>query len=99
MTARLPTRSLRRIGRSFGLAAFALVGLVGSASATDERVRAACTSDYLAYCSQHDPDGQSVRKCMRANGLRLSSGCIAALVAAGEVGKPDTPRRTTAAAK
>lgn len=97
MTAALASNGLRRFGRSAALAAVLLAGIAGTAGATDARVRAACTGDYLSYCSQHDPDGPGVRKCMRANGARLSSGCVAALVAAGEVGKADTQRRSTAA--
>ena len=66
------------------VAAFTII-IAGECSAADARVRAACTNDYLAYCSQHDPDGASVRQCMRANGSRLSAGCVNALIAAGEV--------------
>jgi hypothetical protein len=51
------------------------------------RVQMACANDYMAYCSQHDPDGPGVRQCMRANGLKLSKGCVSALIAAGEVSK------------
>jgi hypothetical protein len=53
----------------------------------------ACASDYYAYCSQHDPDGPGVRRCMRANGLKLSNSCVSALVAAGEVSKEEVARR------
>lgn len=81
-----------------GLSALVSVGLLSAlsaeAGAVDARVRAACTGDYLAYCSQHDPDGPGVRKCMRANGLKLSKGCIAALVATGEVSKTEVARRS-----
>jgi hypothetical protein len=47
----------------------------------------------LAYCSQHDPDGRGVRQCMRANGLKLSTACVNALIAAGEVSKREVARR------
>jgi hypothetical protein len=70
--------------------------LLGSANAgaVDGRVRSACTSDYLTYCSQHDPDGSGTRRCMRANGPRLSQSCLNALVAAGEVSKREVSRRS-----
>jgi hypothetical protein len=55
------------------------------AAAVDERVQAACNDDYFTYCSQHDPDGQGVRHCMRASGSKLSDTCIEALMAAGEL--------------
>ena len=45
-------------------------------NAVDARVRSACTGDYLAYCSQHDPDGKGVRRCMRSNGHKLSSSLL-----------------------
>lgn len=91
---RLNTTSLtRNIGRiAFG--ALALAAFVTEASAVSPRVRSACAGDYLAYCSQHDPDGPGVRQCMRAHGTRLSASCVSALVAAGEVSKQEIARRS-----
>ena len=70
-------------------AALALCSLAasGHANATSLAVKMACASDYYAHCSQHDPDSSGVRQCMRAVGKNLSSRCINALVAAGEVSK------------
>lgn len=68
-----------------------------TANAVDARVRSACTGDYLTYCSQHDPDGNGVRRCMRSNGPKLSSSCLNALVAAGEVSKKEVRRRSASA--
>lgn len=82
------------VGLALGLAT--LVACAGEASAVNARVRAACMGDYFAYCSQHDPDGPGVRQCMRANGLKLSSACVNALVAAGEVSKAEVARRSAA---
>jgi hypothetical protein len=76
---------------AFGLGSFIL--LAGNAGAVDGRVSSACASDYLSYCSQHDPDGPGTRRCMRANGLKLSQACVNALVAAGEVSKREVARR------
>ena len=47
---------------AFGLGSFIL--LAGNAAAVDGRVSSACASDYLTYCSQHDPDGPGTRRCM-----------------------------------
>lgn len=69
---------------------------ITGADAVDSRVRSACTSDYFAYCSQHDPDGSGVRRCMRTNGRKLSQSCLNALVAAGEVSRKEVARRSTA---
>ena len=77
----------------------ALMFLVAEANAVSARVQSACASDYLAYCSQHDPDGRGVRRCMRANGLKLSMTCVDALVAAGEVSKAEVNRRAKAAGR
>lgn len=71
----------------------ALMLLTAEAGAVDGRVRSACANDYLSYCSQHDPDGPATRRCMRANGLKLSQACVNALVAAGEVSKREVARR------
>ena len=63
------------------------------ASAVSLSVQLACATDYYAYCSKHDPDGPGVRACMRANGMKLSTRCVNALVAAGEVPKAEVDRR------
>ncbi len=77
------------------LAAASLVSLAATeASATSLRVKLACAADYYAYCSKHPEDGAAVRRCMNANGQKLSQGCINALVAAGEVSKAEVERRT-----
>ncbi len=79
--------------RAITLAVVSLISSATHAGAVDGRVRSACADDYLAYCSQHDPDGPGTRRCMRANGLKLSQACINALVAAGEVSKREVSRR------
>ena len=53
----------------------ALVGGLSPASAASERVRTACTSDYLKFCSQYDPDSFQTVNCMTRNGSRLSRTC------------------------
>jgi hypothetical protein len=89
-------RAARQIlGACIGLGTAIL--LMTNAEAVDSRVRAACMADYFAYCSQHDPDGSGVRRCMRINGRKLSPACLNALIAAGEVSKKQVARRSTAA--
>jgi hypothetical protein len=75
---------------------FALALCSREAVAVDSRVRSACESDYLTYCSEHDPEGPGVRQCMRANGRKLSNACLNALVAAGEVSKKEIAKRSQA---
>ena len=81
----LPTATRKLLAACLGLGTVLL--LMTSAEAADSRVRSACMDDYFAYCSQHDPDGSGVRRCMRTNGRKLSATCLNALVAAGEVSK------------
>ncbi len=57
------------------------------AGAVSASVRYACAGDYLANCSAFAPDSADTRRCMRRVGLRLSTGCLNALVAAGEVSR------------
>ena len=90
---RITTRIGARTTIKAALAVGALLLGVAEASAASARVTAACAGDYLAYCSQHDPDGPGVRQCMRANGLKLSKGCVNALISAGEVSKAEVARR------
>ena len=77
-----------------GLAVLAMFAT--QAGAASARVQAACAGDYFAYCSQHPTEGPGVRACMRANGLKLSKGCVSALIAAGEVSKVEVDRRAAA---
>jgi hypothetical protein len=90
---RTPTRAGKRTITKAALGLAALVALATQAGAVSLRVQMACASDYYAYCSQHDPDGPGVRRCMRANGLKLSKSCVSALIAAGEVSKEEVARR------
>ena len=76
---------------ALGLGALLLVAT--EAAAVSARVQSACAGDYLAYCSQHPTEGPGVRACMRANGLKLSSSCVNALISAGEVSKAEVARR------
>ncbi len=76
------------------VAAVAVTAWAPNARAVDPRVRAACANDYLSNCAAFKPESAETRKCMRAVGYRLSKGCISALVAAGEVSKSDTGRRS-----
>lgn len=55
------------------------------ASAFSDRVQSSCTSDYISFCSRHDPDSPALRYCMESNRNKLSQQCINALVDAGEV--------------
>jgi hypothetical protein len=77
-----------------GLAALAMFAT--QAGAASARVQAACAGDYFAYCSQHPTEGPGVRACMRANGIKLSKGCVNALISAGEVSKAEVDRRAAA---
>ena len=62
------------------------------AAAVDARVQGACERDYFAYCSQHDPDGEDVRRCMRVNGAKLAAPCVEALMDAGELTSTEVAR-------
>jgi hypothetical protein len=87
---------MRRITATAAKVALAFLALVlGTtvAGAVSTRVQTACASDFMAYCSQHDPDGPGARKCMRVNGPKLSQACLNALIAAGEVSKAEVARR------
>jgi len=89
--------SAGRLGIATALALVNIVGLASSAKAVSLRVQMACASDYFSYCSKYPTDGTQVRQCMRANGHKLSSGCVNALVAAGEVSKAEVARRAARA--
>lgn len=83
------------ISRAALLVALAALAVPTAASAVDRSVAAACAGDYLALCSEHDPDGPGVRKCFRVKGASLSNRCVNALVAAGEISKEEVARKST----
>lgn len=91
LTSKIIVRPMAKL--AFGLSALML--FAAHAGAVDGRVSSACAGDYFAYCSQHDPDGPATRRCMRANGHKLSRACVNALVAAGEVSKREVARRAS----
>ena len=64
------------------------------AGAVSAQVRNACAGDYLTHCSAFEPESAQTRRCMRAVGYKLSSGCVQALVDAGEVSKAEIARRS-----
>ncbi|MBL8884688.1 MAG: hypothetical protein JNL45_16735 [Hyphomicrobium sp.] len=70
-------------------ALFALVAAPASSNAVGLSTQLNCASDYYAYCSSHSVGSPGVRKCMRANGPRLSKSCINALIADGEISKTE----------
>ena len=63
------------------------------ANAVGARSKMACLSDYRAYCSAYGVGSTELRRCMRANGAKLSSQCIRALVADGEISQAEVARR------
>ncbi len=96
MSALYPELKMHASRAAF-IAAVALIAAITttrSAEAVSPQVRAACANDYLSNCAAFKPDSAETRKCMRAVGYKLSKGCIAALVANGEVSKAEIARRS-----
>lgn len=92
--------SAGRLATVSTIALFNIVGIAAissSAKAVSLRVQMACASDYFSYCSKYPTEGPQVRRCMRANGHKLSPACVNALVAAGEVSKAEVARRLAGA--
>ena len=59
------------------------------ALAVSEAVKVACKADYVAYCNNKVVGSPELRSCMRTNALKLSKGCLQALVDNKEVTKAD----------
>lgn len=78
------------------VALLAATAMTSEAGAVSARVKFACAKDYFAYCRQFRPDTPEVRRCMNAVGERLSSRCVNALVAAGEVSGREVAQRAAA---
>jgi len=86
----------RHLAFAAGFIGFATMAMPNPSTAASTTVQLACADDYYAYCSRHDPDSKGVRTCMRSHGAKLSQGCVSALVAAGEISKPQVSRRASA---
>ena len=91
------TSTILRTALTATVLAGALAAQATTASAVSLRVKIACTSDYLNYCSQHKPGSAATKSCMRRNGSKLSSRCVNALIAGGYVSKTEVKRRAAAA--
>ena len=78
-----------------GCLAGAMLFTSGQAFAVSSAVQYACMSDYFTFCSQHAPDSQATRTCMKNAGSKLSKSCVNALAAAGEVPREVADRRAT----
>lgn len=73
-----------------------IAGSASNAIAVSSAVKYACMGDYFSYCSNHAPGSAGVKRCMRANGSKLSKSCVRALVKAGYVSKSKVSRRAAA---
>lgn len=70
-------------------APLALAALATTAQAVSDQVRASCREDYYAHCPNHALGSANLRKCMKTAGPKLSSACIKALVASGEISQAE----------
>ena len=71
--------------RVLALLAVSTLGAAAAPSAAPKADRAAlkqyCTSDYLTYCGDLDPDGPEVHACFKQNRAKLSPNCQSAITA------------------
>lgn len=71
------------------------LGMLASAPAhaVSANVRNACMGDYFNFCAGLEVGSKELRRCFNRNGSKLSSGCVSALVSAGEVSQAEVNRR------
>lgn len=67
------------------MASLTLAVTATAAWAVSDQVRTSCREDYFAHCPNHAVGSDNLRRCMKTAGPKLSSSCIKALVAAGEI--------------
>ncbi len=75
------------------VAATTAIAVPVSAHAVTKRVEINCKRDYKRFCSKYSIGTTALRKCMEANGRRLSRKCFRALVDAGQVPRKYLRRR------
>ena len=93
------TRSLLPVSFLAAIAAL-FIGAISvmttpAAAVISSSVRSACMSDYFAYCAGLEVGSKALRSCMNKAGPKLTTSCVNALVAAGEVSKAEVTRRST----
>ena len=69
------------------IATVVLAFSANQALAVSQAVKIACRDDYFAHCSMHAVGSPGLRQCMTEVGPRLSSQCLGALAASGEIKK------------
>jgi len=87
----------RPVLRAAAASAAVLLVMAAAATAADAytaRVNSACERDYYRFCAKYSIGTPELRSCMLASRRALSSRCVNALIAAGEV-----PRRYLASMK
>lgn len=77
-----------------GAAVLLVIAVASAANAYTARVNSACERDYYRFCAKYSIGTPELRSCMLASRRALSSRCVNALIAAGEV-----PRRYLASMK
>ncbi len=90
---------------TFGLSAArrGIVALVGAgalvfaiclpaSAAITAKVKKACAGDYKRLCPSYKVGSAQLRACMEAKQFEISSGCVSALIDAGEVGRSQARR-------
>ncbi len=81
--------SSRRLLTQLCVSAAAFVVFTPAAFAVSDQVRNLCREDYFTHCPSHEVGSANLRRCMKTAGPRLSSGCIRALVASGEISQAE----------
>lgn len=80
---------LRAVRRSF--AAIAVLAFAGAttlpAHAVSAKVKKACQGDYKRLCPRYKVGTPQLRACMEAKQAEISSRCVDALIASGEVNR------------
>jgi hypothetical protein len=90
---------IRRQGRTakaIAMAAVALFALAATgapaSAAITGKVKKACAGDYKRLCPSYKVGSAQLRACMEAKQFEISSGCVSALIDAGEVGRSQARR-------
>ena len=74
-----------------------LASAANAAPRYSKELQRACASDYKQHCSEFGLETSALKLCMNRVGHRLSTTCVNALVAAGEVTQSEVNRRKRAA--
>ena len=80
-------RLRRTVAATVAVAVMAIAGAAAPVRAVSAKVKKACAGDYKRLCPSYKVGSPALRACMEAKQAEITSKCVDALIASGEVNR------------